>query len=670
MTSRGELLMALFFLCAFWSYAGGIPSLRRRSRSRRGEFRGGWRYALRVYVLPWACMFLSTFSKEQGATTLIGCVVYDFFENAGSVREWTEALFQPKEKEKEKKQKQNGEYDRKDDEKEDESVSAADTATEVAAERRTEAENGTETTPPAALSSRCSEAEGGEETTRAEEELRRRSAAAARGLLRRAVVLAVQTLLVCAVRVKLNGATSPDFNYDQNPAAFSDDRFTRIFSVCWVWCLYLYDAAHPKYLSCDWSGRSIPLIERWDDDRIAWVVGLWVVLASCVVTAIFPLPSSRSSRTIATGTTTTTTTTAVVQSSRSFGNGPVESSRRIALTAVFGFLVSPFLMSCNLLVRVGLMKGDRVMYLPLLGLCVLEALAFKILFCGLSDDRTDEGKTGEAGDAAAVVSVVVASSASAVRRPPRRGRVYSLLGRMSSVPLLLLSRLAFFFHATRDRNLAWTTNLRLWKSAYRVNPRSKHTMYNCGYQLALAAKYKAAERVLRPIRHPVTGDSPSTTFVYALALQNLGRCDEAAPLIDEALEVVRRDSRDESKGRERLHTRGRERYDQARRAESNLLAAKGLCSQDDVARMGKLLYDAVQVDPNNEYAVSMANNLVQMLGRHGVDLGQPRPSQQMGGQQQQQQMKQRAAMQQQRQMQAKAQPKRQERSGFGGMGSQ
>ena len=42
--------------------------------------------------------------------------------------------------------------------------------------------------------------------------------------------------------------------------------------------------------------------------------------------------------------------------------------------AFLGFLFAPFLLSSNILVVVGLMKADRVIYLPLMGFCLLEAL--------------------------------------------------------------------------------------------------------------------------------------------------------------------------------------------------------------------------------------------------------------------------------------------------------
>jgi hypothetical protein len=50
--------------------------------------------------------------------------------------------------------------------------------------------------------------------------------------------------------------------------------------------------------------------------------------------------------------------------------------------AIWAFTFSPFLLSSNLLVVVGLMKADRVIYLPLFGFCLLEALALSKLLKG------------------------------------------------------------------------------------------------------------------------------------------------------------------------------------------------------------------------------------------------------------------------------------------------
>jgi hypothetical protein len=154
-TSRGELLMSLFFLVAFLSFASHLN-------------KSGWKSIVAIYLVPWVCMTLSMFSKEQGATTLISLVFYDFLLHHSSVVEYLPKLL------------------------------SRDTQ---------------------ALS-----------------------------FLFRTIILAIQTVLVCAWRYWLNGESSPDFIFDQNPAGFSEDRFVRIFSVNWVYCLYLFDMLLPYRL--------------------------------------------------------------------------------------------------------------------------------------------------------------------------------------------------------------------------------------------------------------------------------------------------------------------------------------------------------------------------------------------------------------------------------------
>jgi protein O-mannosyl-transferase len=82
-TSRGEMWMSLFFLIAFLSYAS---SLRQQNRNSISSCIG-------IYIIPFLGMSLSLFSKEQGVTTLISLVVYDFVFHHGSVLEFYEQLF-------------------------------------------------------------------------------------------------------------------------------------------------------------------------------------------------------------------------------------------------------------------------------------------------------------------------------------------------------------------------------------------------------------------------------------------------------------------------------------------------------------------------------------------------------------------------------------------------
>jgi hypothetical protein len=264
-TSRGELLMTLFFCIAFLSYASSLAKT-------------GFRSILGLYVVPWLCMTFSVFSKEQGVRTLISLVLYDFLLNHGNV---------------------------------------------------------------VALAKKILAYE-----------------AQAWSFTFRTIVLAIQTIVICIWRYILNGESSPDFLEAQNPAGFAKDRFTQAFSVSWVYCLYIRDALYPYYLTPDWSGVSIDLIRSMTDPRAVFVLCLWYFAVASFWSMVVGISGG--------------TNTAVLN----------DTTLRKVNMAIWAFTFSPFLLSSNLLVVVGLMKADRVIYLPLFGFCLLEALALSKLLKG------------------------------------------------------------------------------------------------------------------------------------------------------------------------------------------------------------------------------------------------------------------------------------------------
>jgi hypothetical protein len=379
--------------------------------------------------------------------------------------------------------------------------------------------------------------------------LRRREPQAV-AFFRRAGIWTIQSILVAGWRYWLNGETSPDFIPDQNPAGFATDRFTRMFSVPWVYCLYIFDAIYPLYLCPDWSGLSIDLIQTARDPRIVGVICLWILAGMCGMSLL----------------------------SGGWWFSPKTThqpndTRRIVLLAFFAFMLSPFLLSSNLLVVVGLMKADRVIYLPLMGFCLLEALACKLLFFQETNVvNTDRG--------------------SRHRQLAKYGIGYALI----------VSQLTFFTILLHERNFAWSDSLNLWIRAYQINNRSHHTMYNCGYELSLKKRYAEAAKVLEPIGNAHV-DGPSNTFVYAMVLYNLDRCEEARVLIDDALFVI-----------EEKRTEGGVRNTKSSldRTQSNLLVAKAFCT-DDLQESGRTMYKAVQVDPTNQYAIEQASNMVKHI---------------------------------------------------------
>ena len=451
-TSRGEMFMSIFFLCAFLSYASNLG-------------KSGLSSLVGIYVIPFLGMSLSLFSKEQGATTLISLVFYDFVFHQNCLVQFYQDLI---------------------------------------VDRRPEAF----------------------------------------AFLRRTIILALQTVAMAGFRYWLNGETSPDFIFDQNPAGFSEDRFTRVFSTNWVYCLYIRDMLYPAYLCPDWSGRSIRLIDEPDDERIWCVIALWVFTAGCVYSLIGGMPVDSSTT--------------------------LQDTRRTVLVAFWAFMVTPFILSSNLLVVTGLMKADRVIYLPFLGFCVLEAMVFKMIFASLQK----QGST-----------------------PSSNVRWVAIYLTFMVHAFLLTSKL-------HERNVAWSTSLNLWLHAYAINPVSHHTMYNCGYELSVAQRYAEAEQVMRPIGDPHV-DGPTNTFVYAMVLFNLGRCDLANALIDEAMFI----------SEEKRATGGpRNLPHMLDRAESHLLVARAHCV-NDIAERGRILYEAVQKDPSNTYAIEQAQALMKQLER-------------------------------------------------------
>lgn len=227
------------------------------------------------------------------------------------------------------------------------------------------------------------------------------------------------------------------------------------------------------------------------------------------------------------------------------------------MTLPISFATDSLLISCS------------VIYLPLLGFSLLKALLFKTIF----------GRQKQQSSPILVTFIGI---------------------------LLVQSQLLFFCALLHERNIAWSEPLNLWLSAYKVNNRSRHTIYNAGYELSLQKRFAEAEKVLRPIGNPRV-EGPSNTFVYAMVLFNLNRCDEAQPLIDEAMIVVE----------EKRKAGGpRNSAKSLARTKSNLMVAQAYCTPD-LSKQGQILYESVQIDPTNQYAVDQAMILVKRLEAMG-----------------------------------------------------
>lgn len=123
-----------------------------------------------------------------------------------------------------------------------------------------------------------------------------------------------------------------------------------------------------------------------------------------------------------------------------------------------------------------------------------------------------------------------------------------------------------------------------------------------GYELSLKQRYKEAEIVLRPIGDPRV-QGPSNTFIYAMVLFNLQQCGRSKVLLDDAFQVIKEQRKEGGPRNTDSHLN---------RVESNLLVAKAHCT-DDLEGRGRVLYQAVETDPTNEYAVGLATEFMKKL---------------------------------------------------------
>mmetsp|Transcript_12535 Transcript_12535/g.29681 ORF Transcript_12535/g.29681 Transcript_12535/m.29681 type:complete len:708 (+) Transcript_12535:41-2164(+) len=525
-TSRGEMLMSIFFLIAFLSFARTRqichgrakikyqgPSFLQQQNEQQSFW---WQRLFGIYLLPWLCMTLSMFSKEQGATTLISLVAWDFLTYHGNLMSLQRKFF----------------------------LTVDETKKDSNGEERQSENNG--------------DHEGAAKFDRAE----------ARQFVGRTVILAIQTLVIIGWRFILNGESSPDFIEAQNPAGFAKDRFTRAFSITWVYCLYIRDALYPYYLSPDWSGISIDLVSSLKDPRAMIVLALWYFAAQSFWSMI--VGAGMDSDSVGGAVSSKEVIKDSSNKSIEYNSFWNETTLRQVNIAVWAFTFSPFLLSSNILVVVGLMKADRVIYLPLFGFCLLEALLLSKFIKG------------------------------AVRMRPSFERRKEQL--FWGAHFFLMFQLIILSGKNHDRNMAWSHSLKLWGAAYAVNPKSYHTMYNYGYELSLKQRFVEAEAVMRPIGSARV-DGPTNTFVYAMVLFNLQQCDRSNVLLKEAFEVIE----------ERRKEGGpRNTESSLSRTTSNLLVAKAHCTEDPHEK-GRVLYEAVETDPTNEYAISMATNYMNQL---------------------------------------------------------
>ncbi|GFR02336.1 protein O-mannosyl-transferase TMTC1 [Trichonephila clavata] len=154
-------------------------------------------------------------------------------------------------------------------------------------------------------------------------------------LVRIAVLLCVACGLFYLRICVINGPL-PQFSEHDNPAAFAKSWTTRLLTYLYLPAFNLWLLLCPSTLSYDWQTSSIPLVESiWELRNLAslaYLLGLFAL----VITAFRLQGMER---------------------------------RRVVLS--LSLMVFSFLPASNLLVTVGFVVAERVLYIPSLGFCLL-----------------------------------------------------------------------------------------------------------------------------------------------------------------------------------------------------------------------------------------------------------------------------------------------------------
>ncbi|XP_045472634.1 protein O-mannosyl-transferase TMTC4 [Harmonia axyridis] len=159
----------------------------------------------------------------------------------------------------------------------------------------------------------------------------------------RNLILVFSGSLILYYRLKIMNFEGPIFTSIDNPAAFSETFFVKVFTYSYIYILNLLILIWPNWLCFDWSMGCIPLIENFCDIRIVVVCLFWILSIAAVYKSLKKI----------------------------YITGLIDGS-------VMGIclMVLPFIPASNLFFVVGFVIAERTLLLPSAGFCFLVVIGF------------------------------------------------------------------------------------------------------------------------------------------------------------------------------------------------------------------------------------------------------------------------------------------------------
>ncbi|KAL7019450.1 hypothetical protein ACKWTF_011123 [Chironomus riparius] len=240
-------------------------------------------------------------------------------------------------------------------------------------------------------------------------------------LAKRMFSVLVSFIFLSLARIALLQGSLPRFSQQDNPAAFHASFQVRLLTFLYLSSFNTWLLICPSQLSHDWQMGSIPLIMSFRDTRnILTLITFGVILL--IIYKIY---------------------------------NDLELQRHVALVLGFILLVFPFLLpASNLLVTVGFVLAERILYIPSMGFSILVLYGAQLLYENVSKMR----------------------------------RVLQVSG------FLLL---CFFCLKTISRNQDWHTRETLLKSGLRVLPANAKMHYNYANFLRDSSRFDLAKHHYR-----------------------------------------------------------------------------------------------------------------------------------------------------------------------------
>ncbi|GAB6026462.1 hypothetical protein CHUAL_012657 [Chamberlinius hualienensis] len=165
-----------------------------------------------------------------------------------------------------------------------------------------------------------------------------------RGLL--AKLLGISITGACAVTFRwwIMGCSLPTFQPVDNPASFTSSIMQRIMNYNFIYAINTWILLCPIWLCFDWSMGCISLIQNLLDIRMLSVILFWATIAG-------------------------------ISSSVIYCHNTWKLNKELALALTLCIL--PFLPASNLLMRVGFVVAERVLYVSSAGFCLIVAIGYQ-----------------------------------------------------------------------------------------------------------------------------------------------------------------------------------------------------------------------------------------------------------------------------------------------------